>query len=163
MDLFFFVLWIFGGFAIMEIASYLLHRFLFHGFLWRIHRTHHESHTARFELNDLFSIGFALIAVYLIVSGIDEQWPKATAGIGIGITIYGILYFIIHDLFTHRRFLPFSSENKLLGMIRRAHQRHHQTTKKDGFEPYGLFLFPYSTFRSPFKRKRTSPSEKSGK
>ena len=26
----------------MEGAAYVLHRFVFHGLLWRIHRTHHE-------------------------------------------------------------------------------------------------------------------------
>lgn len=140
------------GFVGMEILSYVLHRYLFHGLLWRIHRTHHEAHHGIFEINDVFSSLFAIAAIVLIILGADEPNTDPRFGLGLGITVYGILYFIIHDLFTHRRFLPFSSENRLMRLIRRAHQRHHQTAEKGGNEPYGLFLFPYKEF--PDRRKK---------
>lgn len=129
------------GFAGMEIFSYLVHRFLFHGILWRVHQTHHKPHKFPIELNDVFSIVFALLSIGLIVSGNEYAFP-----IGLGIAIYGFVYFILHDFFTHRRFLPFGSQNKILLTIRSAHQRHHQSIEKDGLEPFGLFWFDYKKF-----------------
>ena len=140
-----------AGFIGMELLSYVVHRYLFHGLFWRVHKTHHEAHQGIFELNDLFSTIFALAAIVLILLGADEPLLDPKFGIGVGITVYGVLYFIIHDLFTHRRFIPFSSENRLMRLIRRAHQRHHQTADKVGNEPYGLFLFPYREY--PDRRK----------
>ncbi len=66
---------------------------------------------------------------------------------GLGIALYGLLYFIIHDIFTHRRFFPLNSKNKILLTVRAAHQRHHQSAEKDGMEPFGLFLFDFERFK----------------
>ena len=129
------------GFAAMEIFSYLVHRFLFHGVFWRVHQTHHKPNKFYLELNDVFSVIFAFASIGLIVSGNETAIP-----IGLGIAVYGSVYFIIHDFFTHRRFLPFGSQNKFLLTIRAAHQRHHQSIEKDGLEPFGLFLFDYKKF-----------------
>lgn len=136
----FFALTIFG-FVGMEIFSYLVHRFVFHGVFWRIHRTHHQPKKFFLELNDIFSILFALASVGLMISRNETAFP-----IGLGIAIYGFVYFITHDFFTHRRFLPFGSKNKLLLTIRAAHQRHHQSVEKPGLEPFGLFIFDYKKF-----------------
>ena len=129
------------GFVGMEIFSYLVHRFVFHGVFWRVHETHHKPNKFFLEANDVFSMIFALISIGLMVSGNETAMP-----IGLGIAIYGFVYFIIHDFFTHRRFLPFGSKNKFLLTIRAAHQRHHQSVEKPGLEPFGLFLFDYKRF-----------------
>ena len=129
------------GFVGMEIFSYLAHRFLFHGFLWKIHRTHHKQNKFPFELNDVFSLLFAAASVGLMLSNDAFAVP-----VGVGIALYGLIYFITHDFFTHRRFLPFKSKNKTLRTIRAAHQRHHQTAEKKGIEPFGLFVFDYRKF-----------------
>ena len=130
------------GFAGMEIFSYFVHRFLFHGILWRIHQTHHKPHKFFLELNDIFSIIFALASIGLMLSGNKFAFP-----VGLGIAIYGFVYFITHDFFTHRRFLSFNSKNKILLTIRAAHQRHHQSVEKPGLEPFGLFVFNFKKFR----------------
>ena len=130
----------------MEIVSYLVHRFIFHGLLWQVHRSHHEPTHGLFELNDLFSIFFAGLSIYLMYQGIESPLTSAYFGVGLGIAIYGLLYFVIHDLFAHKRFMPFKSDNKLMRLIRYAHQRHHQSIDKEGQEPYGLFLFPYDKY-----------------
>jgi len=132
------------GFAGMEIISYCVHRWLFHGILWNIHESHHTPNHGLFELNDIFSLIFAGISIWLMVS--SGSVYSAGFGIGLGIAVYGVLYFIIHDLFTHKRFMPFKSDSKIMRLIRRAHQRHHQDVGKRGQEPYGLFLFPYDEF-----------------
>lgn len=129
------------GFVLMEIFSYIVHRWLFHGILWRIHVTHHTPRKSWFELNDLFSLIFGGVSIGFIISGNYILFP-----IGLGIALYGFVYFITHDLFTHRRFLPFNSGNKILLTIRAAHQRHHQSVEEEGLEPFGLFFFDYFRF-----------------
>lgn len=154
----FIVLTIFGFIAV-EIFSYAAHRFLFHGVLWKIHQTHHTARKGAFELNDIFSVIFALCAMFLMVFAAKPVVYSVAFPIGLGISIYGFVYFIIHDFFTHRRFLPFKSTNKLLLTIRAAHQRHHQTTEKIGIAPYGLFIFDYSKFGGKISAAKTKKAE----
>jgi len=129
------------GFVLMEIFSYGVHRWLFHGIFWRVHETHHITRKGAFEANDIFSLVFSLVSVFMMIFG-----NSFVFAIGLGIAIYGLIYFIAHDFFTHRRFLPFKSKNKILLTIRAAHQRHHQTAEKQGLEPFGLFFFDYKKF-----------------
>ena len=143
------------GFAGMEIFSYLVHRFVFHGVLWRIHQTHHQSNKFFLELNDVFSLVFGILSIGLMVSRNETAFP-----IGLGIALYGLVYFITHDFFTHRRFLPFKSTNKILLAVRAAHQRHHQSTKKPGVEPFGLFVFDYAKFRAKITAKQHEATRK---
>ncbi|HUF04617.1 MAG TPA: sterol desaturase family protein [Aridibacter sp.] len=141
-----FALLTFLGFAGVEAFSYIVHRWLFHGIFWKIHRTHHYPRKGAFEPNDLFSAGFGAISVLLIVFAEHPLAESFAFPVGLGIAIYGVLFFIVHDLFTHRRFLPFASRNGILLSIRGAHQSHHQTVEKDGQEPFGLFVYDYRRF-----------------
>lgn len=160
MEIVIFAGWVLLGFAGMEIVSYLVHRFLFHGLLWKIHKSHHEAHHGLFELNDLFSLFFAAVSVGLIWWGAEAPLQSTAFPVGTGIAIYGLLYFVIHDLFAHKRFMPFKSDSKIMKLIRRAHRRHHQSAGKKGQEPYGLFLFPYDRYPE-HKRERDHPSPSS--
>ena len=144
-----------AGFIGLEVASYVLHRYLFHGPLWKIHQSHHRAGPGRFEWNDLFSVAFAALAMGLLWLGRADPGRSVAFPLGVGIALYGVLYFILHDLYTHRRFLPFKTQSRAAQTIRRAHQRHHQSAEKDGQEPYGLFLFPYHRYKNPFRRRRT--------
>jgi beta-carotene 3-hydroxylase len=132
----------------MELLSYVLHRFIFHGLLWKIHQTHHHANHSVFELNDLFSAGFAILAISLLYTGAPTMISTPWFGIGAGITLYGLLYFWIHDVYTHKRFIRFSTRNRIMRKVKIAHQQHHQTIEKQGNEPYGLFLFPYHKYKS---------------
>ena len=130
----------------MEILSYAVHRWLFHGIFWKIHQTHHLPRKSRFEANDIFSITFSIASIFLMLFAEKPLSISVSFPIGLGVAIYGIVYFIAHDFFTHRRFLPFGSKNKFLLTIRAAHQRHHQSAQKLGIEPFGLFFFDYKKF-----------------
>ncbi len=129
------------GFLLTEFFSYAAHRWLFHGILWKIHSTHHKPRKGILEMNDIFSLAFALISILLMFAS-----NSLLSSIGLGIAIYGLVYFIVHDAFTHRRFFPFRSKNKILLTIRAAHQRHHQSVEKKGLEPFGLLIFNYKKF-----------------
>ena len=138
--------WIVIGFIGLEILSYALHRWVFHGLLWRIHRTHHGVRHGPFERNDLFSLAFSAASIVLLVRGLSDPIRSPEFGIGVGFTLYGVLYFIVHDLFTHRRYLTFRSRNFVLRFLKRAHLHHHRSQDKEGCEPFGLFLFRYREF-----------------
>lgn len=134
------VLGLFLGFLLTEIASYFLHRYLFHGVLWFIHQSHHTTHDHSVEHNDVFSIFFAVLSIGLIVGGSLGWFSIFWMWFGGGIAIYGGLYFVIHDLMTHRRFIPLKARGYLTKLLSRAHLIHHQRHDKKGQEPYGLFL-----------------------
>lgn len=122
----------------MEAFSWVIHKYLFHGPLWFIHKTHHGHKKGWFETNDLFSIFFAGIAVWLMWLGhimLDYRF-----WIGMGISIYGVVYFIFHDWFIHNRFRSFKTNNKYLLNIRRAHKIHHKSMEKESAEEFGLLM-----------------------
>ncbi|OOQ58125.1 sterol desaturase family protein [Mucilaginibacter pedocola] len=131
--------------ALMEALSWAMHKYLFHGPLWFIHKTHHQQRHGWFELNDLFSIGFAAFALWLMWLGhitLDYRF-----WIGTGISTYGTIYFIFHDWFIHNRFKAFKSNNRYLNAIRRAHKIHHKSTEKNPSEEFGLLVVGKKWFR----------------
>lgn len=54
----------------MECIAWAVHKYLMHGPLWFIHKTHHQARKGFFELNDIFGIFFAIIAILCFVQGI---------------------------------------------------------------------------------------------
>ncbi|HSF53519.1 MAG TPA: sterol desaturase family protein [Algoriphagus sp.] len=138
------------GFAVMEFSGWFIHKYLMHGPLWMIHKTHHQPSKSFFELNDLFSILFGSIALLLIFSGVDDL--DFRFWIGVGISLYGVLYFILHDIWVHRRLKWFDRpKNPLLKGIFKAHQAHHRTSQKDDAVSFGLFLVPKKFFKDEEK------------
>lgn len=138
------------GFAAMELAGWAIHKYLMHGPLWMIHKTHHEPSKTFFELNDLFSVLFGSIALLLIFLGIDSLDYRFWTGVGI--SLYGLLYFILHDVWVHRRLKWFDRpKNAFLKAIFKAHQAHHRTNQKDDAVSFGLFLVPKKFFKDEEK------------
>ncbi len=131
--------------VVMEIISWAMHKFLFHGPLWFIHKTHHQERHGFFELNDVFSLFFGLIAVALM--WFNRETRSYPFWIGAGISVYGIVYFIFHDWFIHNRFKAFKSGNKYLSGIRRAHKIHHKSTQKNPSEEFGLLVASKKYFK----------------
>ena len=147
---------VFAAFAAMEVASYVLHRWLLHGPLWRMHRTHHDpahGHGDGLEWNDLFAVAWGGLSVGLIWAGRGAPLASTAFPLGVGVAVYGVLYFVLHDLYAHGRLGPSKTGVPAAQAIKRAHGRHHQSLTKEGQEPYGLFLFPPS-FGRRFERRR---------
>jgi beta-carotene 3-hydroxylase len=68
--------------------------------------------------------------------------------IGIGITLYGLCYFLVHDVFIHQRIKIFQkSDNWYLRAIRRAHKIHHKHLGKEDGECFGMLCVPMKYFR----------------
>ncbi|MFN3997510.1 sterol desaturase family protein [Algoriphagus sp.] len=135
------------GFAAMEFSGWFIHKYLMHGPLWMIHKTHHQPSKTFFELNDLFSVLFGSIALILIFTGVDSLDYRFW--IGVGISLYGVLYFVLHDVLVHRRLKWFDRpKNSLLKGIFKAHQAHHRTNQKEDAVSFGLFVVPKKFFKS---------------
>lgn len=138
------------GFLVMEFSGWFIHKYLMHGPLWMIHKTHHEPSKSFFELNDLFSLLFGSVAIILIFVGIEGLDYRFW--MGIGISLYGILYFFLHDVLVHRRLKWFDRpKNSFLKGIFRAHQAHHRTNQKDDAVSFGLFVVPKEYFKEKKK------------
>ena len=84
-----------GALAGMEGVAWWTHRYLMHGSLWMLHRSHHEPRTGVFELNDLFAVFFSLPSMVLIYIG-TWIWGPALY-LGLGMTAYGAIYALFHD------------------------------------------------------------------
>ena len=132
----------------MEGVAWLTHRYVMHGFLWNLHSDHHKKEvTGFFEKNDYFFVIFAVPGMLgLIIGGqYDYNWAF---WIGLGITIYGIAYFFVHDIFIHQRFKIFRNANHLyFRAIRRGHKMHHKHLGKEDGECFGMLWVPYKYFK----------------
>ena len=141
----------------MELWSRLLHGRVWHGALFSVHRSHHRHRTGRFEANDVLSATHAPIAAALVVVGCQMHGigGAVVRGIGIGMTLFGIAYVVVHDGFVHGR-LPvgFLARFRFFRRIRGAHRLHH----RDGGAPYGLFAGPREVRREV--RHATTPASK---
>lgn len=134
------------GFFLMELSGWFIHKYLMHGPLWKIHKTHHQPSKSFFELNDLFSLFFGGIAIVLIFLGVEALDYRFW--MGVGISTYGMLYFFLHDVLVHRRLKWFDRpKNSWLMGIFKAHQAHHKTNQKEGAVSFGLFLVPKEYFK----------------
>ncbi len=109
-----------------------------------IHRSHHLPRRGRYEKNDALSVLHAPIAIALILYGCQAEpgtVREIAFGVGIGMTLFGVSYFVVHDGLVHGR-LPVGFLLRL-GYIRRvveAHRKHHEGSR--GRAPYGLFFGP---------------------
>ena len=77
---------ILAGFIGTELVSIPLHRYIFHGLLWEIHKSHHSPRHGPFEHNDLFSLFFATLSIALMAMGVF--WP----GMAISLTVLSVNY-----------------------------------------------------------------------
>ncbi|MCK7555663.1 sterol desaturase family protein [Chitinophaga sedimenti] len=141
-------------FFLMEGLTWLIHRYVMHGFLWVLHRDHHDhSHEGDFERNDLFFVIFALPTIALLYFGV-EQGVNYLFYIGLGIFLYGMAYFFVHDIFIHQRIkLLRDTKNPYLLAIRRAHKQHHRHTGREHGECFGFLWVPVKYFKMYFSKR----------
>lgn len=125
-------------FFVMEGVTWLSHRFIMHGFLWYLHKDHHQKGPGYFEKNDAFFLIFAIPSWLCIMLGVIYNSTLSIA-IGSGITLYGIAYFVVHEIIIHQRLKFFTrSNNTYVRTIRWAHKMHHKHLDKDEGESYGM-------------------------
>lgn len=126
-----------AAFIAMEPITAFTHRFVMHGIGWVLHRSHHTRSAARWEANDLFPVMFAAVVCIGFAVGFNVGGAGALIPTGIGVTLYGVAYAVVHDVYIHnragwrriRRSAP-------LDRLADAHGDHHRT----GGAPYGMLL-----------------------
>lgn len=132
-EILFYVLVILFVFVFMEGVAWFLHKYVMHGVGWFLHKDHHYPRKGRFEKNDLFGVLFSIISFLFILTGILSGFDIKLA-IGIGIMMYGIGYFLVHDVFFHQRIkIGYRPKSKYVKRILNAHGVHHaMSTPKTG-------------------------------
>ena len=137
-----------GVFLIMECVTWLTHKYVMHGFMWYFHEDHHQPKYANiFERNDIFFVIFAIPSIVLFYFGAKAGFNYLFF-IGLGITIYGFCYFMIHDVLIHQRFKWFkNTKNKYLIGLRKAHKVHHKHLGKEEGECFGMLFVPFKYWK----------------
>lgn len=122
--------------ATMEAVAWATHKYLMHGPMWSWHESHHSKRHGAFEKNDLFGVVFSLIAIAIFAGGL-VWWPLFW--IGLGVTGYGLVYTLFHDMLVHDRFGRVSKpRGGYLGRIVEAHHLHHAVHTRDGAVSFGF-------------------------
>ncbi|QMW22147.1 sterol desaturase family protein [Sandaracinobacteroides saxicola] len=128
---------------VMEIVAYVSHRWVMHGFLWSLHKSHHEPRHGLFEKNDWFAVMGAVPSIIMILLGTLPGFWDGWLYIGLGTTAYGAIYFGFHDIIVHRRietgYVPRSAYMK---RIVQAHRLHHAVASKHGTVSFGFIWAP---------------------
>jgi len=140
MEWLFFIGVMVASFVTMEGITWCAHKWVMHGFLWYLHKDHHQVTPGFFEKNDAFFVIFAIPSMLCIAFGTMDGiwWLQA---IGFGIMAYGFAYFLVHDVIIHQRFKWFSrSQNKYIRAIRWAHKMHHKHLDKKNGESFGMLF-----------------------
>lgn len=135
------VLVVVGAFVAMEPLTYLAHRYVMHGLGQRLHRSHHRRWPGRapaepfLEANDAFPALFASAVIVGVALAFNVEGFAGLLPVGVGVTLYGAAYALVHDGYIHRR-LPAPAQHPVLDRLAAAHELHHRF----GGEPYGMLV-----------------------
>lgn len=135
-----YILIVLATFFLMELVAWATHKFVMHGLLWYLHKDHHQKEPGFFEKNDAFFLIFAIPSFLSFLIGATEHiyWLLS---IGFGILLYGIAYFLVHDVIIHQRIKWFTrSNNFYVRSIRWAHKMHHKHIGKEDGESFGMLI-----------------------
>lgn len=125
------------GFVLMEPVTYAAHRWVMHGVGVVLHRSHHRPDSTGWQANDLYPVLFASFVLVGLAVGFNVAGFGGLVPLGIGITLYGIAYGLVHDVYIHGR-LPLFRGHRFatLERLADAHRIHHLYNG----EPYGMLL-----------------------
>lgn len=131
----------FATVILMEPLVALAHRHVMHGWGWNWHRDHHEAGHKNLERNDLFAlVGAGLSVLVFAIAGTADYWLFWVA---LGMTIYGVLYALLHDGLVHRRYpLGWTPKRGYLRRLVEAHHLHHAVRGKEGGVSFGFLYAP---------------------
>lgn len=138
----------------MEAFAWIVHRFIMHGRLgWRWHESHHIETKGPFEKNDLYTVCFSFIAATLFIIG--SMGHPVIWMVALGLTVYGVLYGIVHDGLVHQRWPVYiRTPNGYLKRLVQAHRLHHAVHTREGAVSYG-FLYAQDIRKLKAQLKKT--------
>lgn len=148
------VLIVIATFFGMEFMAWFTHKYVMHGFMWYFHEDHHVHEPGFFEKNDVFFLIFAIPSALCFIFG-AMNGGDFRVWIGTGIALYGLAYFMVHDVFIHQRFKWFKRSNHPYMMaIRKAHKVHHKHLGKEQGECFGMLVVPWKFLKEALKASR---------
>jgi len=126
------------AFVAMEPITAATHRWVMHGVGEWFHRSHHQPASSRgWERNDWFPVAFAGIVLAGLWLGFNRDGFGSLIPIGVGVTLYGAAYALVHDGYIHRRLGRFGGRRiAVLDRLADAHRIHHLYNAA----PYGMLL-----------------------
>lgn len=125
------------AFVVMEPVTYAAHRWVMHGIGEFLHRSHHRPGSSGWEANDLYPVAFAAVVLVGMALGFNVNGLGDLVAVGVGITLYGAAYALVHDVYIHRRVLGWRPPRSRVGdHLAEAHRVHHLYNG----EPYGMLL-----------------------
>lgn len=134
-------------FLIMEFVAWALHKFVMHGFLWHLHEDHHVKEPGFFEKNDAFFLVFAIPSFLFFLFGTIYTLPILIS-VAAGVTLYGLAYFLVHEVFIHQRFKWFRNSNNIyFRSVLLAHKMHHKHLGKHEGESFGMLIIHPKYYR----------------
>lgn len=142
----------------MEPLVALTHRYVMHGWGWAWHRDHHEPGHKHLERNDLFAVFGAALSIFVFaVAGNAGHWLFWVA---LGMTVYGVLYALLHDGLVHRRYpIGWTPESGYVRRLIEAHHLHHAVREKEGGVSFGfLYAPPVEKLRAALRAKAAAAS-----
>ena len=144
----------------MEFVAWATHKYVMHGFLWSLHSDHHrKDHYGFLERNDTFFLIFAVPSMTLFIIGSITGLRTPWLWIGLGILVYGVLYFLVHEVFIHQRIKWLRRTNKAYFLaIRKAHKAHHKKLSKEDGECFGMLVVPFKYY---LEARRTLAQQRS--
>ena len=150
-------------FLAMEGVAWVTHKYIMHGFMWHWHKSHHTYHKDVLEKNDLFAVVFSFSAMGLVLISALFSELYFLFYIALGITAYGVSYFIFHDVLVHRRIkIKFQAKNSYLKRIMRAHYAHHKYHTREGGEAFGFLYAPAKYDESNLREAEAGVKEELG-
>jgi len=130
---------------LMEGVAWAMHKYVMHGLFWNLHEDHHVR-----DNHDSFFVFFAIISITAFALWSIFDW-QISLGVGIGVFIYGVIYFVIHDLFIHQRIKIWKkTKNPYLLALRRAHKIHHKHLGKHDGECFGMLWVPMKYYQGKY-------------
>jgi len=127
--------------AVMECVAWATHKYILHGILWPLHRSHHDGHNGVFAGSDLLGFIFSTLAIVLLLLGLYAAWPWFFAGLGL--VCYGVIHLFMHDILVHHRFgLRITPRGDYLQRMYQAHRLHHAVAEREGAVSFGFLMAP---------------------
>lgn len=129
--------------VLMEAVAWATHKYVMHGFLWVLHEDHHRPRRPGLQKNDLFAVFFAVPSVLFFLWGrLAGSWVPSA--VGAGMALYGLGYFLFHDVMFHKRvrWLRLKPRTFYLKRIVHAHTDHHQSFGKGRSRSFGFLYAP---------------------
>ncbi|NJC34615.1 beta-carotene 3-hydroxylase [Sphingomonas jejuensis] len=120
----------------MELFAWWAHRYIMHGWGWAWHRDHHEPHDHALEKNDLYAVVFGSIVIGLFTVG--ALYSERLWWVAVGITVYGLIYTVIHDGIVHQRWFRWVPKRGYAKRLVQAHKLHHAAIGKEGGVSFGF-------------------------